>query len=112
MTTWRSRCCGGGRGGRGRGAAAHLYEVLRLFTCAFTSSDVWGLFITLTALLTVGAELEAAIGYPAFWIVAVMSLLAGSVADAAFGALPITQGAAAAVSGIIGAEHVRFATLL
>jgi hypothetical protein len=59
---------------------------------------------------TVASELESLIGYSTFWAVLSLSTLTGSLADAAFSKIPITQGpgpAVAAVAAALLAYHAR-----
>lgn len=59
---------------------------------------------------TVASELESLLGYSSFWALLSLGSLTGSLADAAFSRLPITQGpgpAVAAVAGALLAYHAR-----
>eukprot|EP00775_Hariotina_reticulata_P010569 gene10570-10729_t len=78
-------------------------DTLRLFTCFFVADSLPQLIIALVALATVAAELESLLGYSAFWAVWCLTVLSGSVADAAFSDIPITAGPAAGVAGVAAA---------
>jgi membrane associated rhomboid family serine protease len=78
-------------------------DTLRLFTCFFVADTLPQLIISLVALATVAAELESLLGYSTFWAIWCLTVLSGSVADAAFSELPITAGPAAGVAGVAAA---------
>ncbi|KAF6255877.1 hypothetical protein COO60DRAFT_168960 [Scenedesmus sp. NREL 46B-D3] len=75
-------------------AAVASGDTLRLFTAFFVSDSLHQLIIGLLGLATVAAELESLLGYSTFWAVWCVTVLAGSVADAALSGMPITAGPA------------------
>jgi membrane associated rhomboid family serine protease len=84
-------------------AAVASGDSLRLFTAFFVSDSLQQLIIGLLGLATVAAELESLLGYSTFWAVWCVTVLAGSLADAALSGLPITAGPAPAVGGAAAA---------
>jgi membrane associated rhomboid family serine protease len=84
-------------------AAVASGDSLRLFTAFFVSDSLQQLIIGLLGLATVAAELESLMGYSTFWAVWCVTVLAGSLADAALSGLPITAGPAPAVGGAAAA---------
>jgi membrane associated rhomboid family serine protease len=84
-------------------AAVASGDSLRLFTAFFVSDSLQQLIIGLLGLATVAAELESLLGYSTFWAVWCVTVLAGSLADAAMSGLPITAGPAPAVGGAAAA---------
>jgi membrane associated rhomboid family serine protease len=53
--------------------------------------------------VTVASELESLLGYSTFWALLSLCVLTGSLADAALGSIPITQGPAPAVAAVAAA---------
>uniref|UniRef100_A0A383W9A7 Peptidase S54 rhomboid domain-containing protein n=1 Tax=Tetradesmus obliquus TaxID=3088 RepID=A0A383W9A7_TETOB len=84
-------------------AAVASGDSLRLFTAFFVSDSIQQLVIGLLGLATVAAELESLLGYSTFWAVWCVTVLAGSLADAALSGLPITAGPAPGVGGAAAA---------
>ncbi|KAL6760144.1 hypothetical protein V8C86DRAFT_3132813 [Haematococcus lacustris] len=89
-------------------------ELARLLTAPFVHHSPWALFIVLVALSTLGAELEAAVGYAAFAAVAVLGVTAAGLGDVLLDDLPVTQGAVPAIAALVGgllAHELRNANL-
>lgn len=84
-------------------AAVSSGDTLRMFTCFFVADSTPQLIIALLGLATVAAELESLLGVSTFWAVWCVTVLAGSLADAAFSTVPITAGPAAGVGGAAAA---------
>lgn len=84
-------------------AAAASGEVWRFASSIFVHQGPFNLFVTLATLYTLGIELEEVLGFGTFWAVYYLTAMVGSLADAALSELPVTEGSAASVAGLVGA---------